>query len=333
MLTSCSCLFYAPAIMSPPSPEDPPAPAHLMPRHGLGIVLMLLGIALFSANDALGKWLVGTYSVSMLLLFRSIAALLLLAPFVHRDGGVRGVMAAPKLPLQFVRVGLSTAEIGCFYLAVRTLPLADVMTYYLAVPIYVAAMSTLILKESIDRQRWAAILAGFVGVIVVLNPSAAMLTPAAVVAIAGSLIFAVLMLVTRHLRGTRDSTLLAFSTTATLAAGAAGTPFTWVPPTLGDLALLALLGIVALLASLCVNRSLRFAPASVVVPYQYTMILWAALFGFLFFGDRPKANILIGAAIIIAAGLFIFLREQKTAKFGSGTPIAEEVGGSIGDQP
>ncbi|HWJ72634.1 MAG TPA: DMT family transporter [Kaistia sp.] len=299
----------------------------------LGILLMMLGIFLFSVNDALGKWLVGTYSVSMVLLFRSFAALVLLAPFIRRDGGLAGLRAAPKPLLQLTRVLLATIEVGCFYWAVRSLPLADVMTYYLAGPIYVAALSATVLKERIDRQRWIAILIGFVGVVFVLNPSAASLTPPALVAIAGSMIFSVLMIVTRQLRGTKDSTLLAFSTTAAMTAGAVTAPFAWVMPNLRDFALLSLVGIVALVASLCVNRSLKLAPASVVVPYQYTMILWAVLFGWLFFGDGLKWNVIVGAAIIVASGLFIFLREQRDARAKPGETVAEEVGQTMSAQP
>ncbi len=299
----------------------------------LGILLMVMGIFLYSVNDALGKWLVGTYSVSMVLLFRSMAALLLLVPFVRRDGGFAGLMAAPRPWLQVARVVLATIEVGCFYWAVRSLPLADVMTYYLASPIYVAALSATILKERIDGVRWLAILVGFVGVLFVLNPSAATLTPPALVAIAGSMIFSVLMILTRQLRGTKDSALLAFSTASALTAGAVTAPFAWVAPSLRDFGLLSLVGIVALIASLCVNRSLKLAPASVVVPYQYTMILWAVLFGWLFFGDGLQWNVLVGAAIIVASGLFIFLREQRDARARPGETVAEEVGQTMSAQP
>ena len=91
-------------------------------------------------------------------------------------------------------------------------------------------------------------------------------------------------------------------------------PFGWVTPTRARLALLALLGMVAMVAHVCVNRSLMLAPASTVVPYQYTTIVWAVLFGYLVFGDVPDVCMLTGAAIIIGAGLFIFLREQQLAR-------------------
>ena len=107
---------------------------------------------------------------------------------------------------------------------------------------------------------------------------------------------------------------MTIQTVAALAFGAALAPFGWVALTSRDLALLALLGMVALVAHVCVNRSLILAPASTVVPYQYTTIVWAVLFGYLVFGDVPDAFMLTGGAIIIGAGLFIFLREQRLAR-------------------
>lgn len=297
-----------------------------------GIGLMLLGILLFSINDALGKWLVGTYSVGAVLLFRSIAAILLLLPFIRRDGGLAGLRKAPRPGLQLLRVGLTTVEVAFFYWSVRYLPLADVMTFYLAGPIYVTAMSAVFLKEHVDRARWIAILVGFAGVVIVLQPSPATFSWPALIAITGSLFFAVLMIVTRQLRGSADSALLAFSTGGALAAGAVVAPFAWVTPSPLDFALLSLLGIVALFASLCVNRSLKLAPASVVVPYQYTMILWAVVFGYVFFDDEPELHVLAGAAIVMAAGLFILLRERRAAKTEA-NEVAEEVGSNLSAQP
>jgi drug/metabolite transporter (DMT)-like permease len=300
----------------------------------LGIALMVLGIFLYSVNDAMGKWLVDTYSVGMVLFVRSISALAILMPFLHRDGGLRPLLAAPRPGLQAFRVALGTIEVGFFYWAVSYLPLADVMTYYLAGPIYVAAMSAIFLKEKIDGARWAAILIGFIGVVIVLNPSMATLSWPALISIAGSMAYSVLMIVTRQLRGTPDSTLLVFSTGGAFVAGLVLLPIGWVTPTPRDLSLLALLGAVALFASFCVNRSLKLAPASVVVPYQYTMIVWAVVFGYWVFGDTPRINVLIGAAIIIVSGLFIFLREQRRSRdAGSSEILAEEVGSSAPTQP
>jgi drug/metabolite transporter (DMT)-like permease len=277
-----------------------------------GIALMLAGIFLFSVNDALGKWLVATYTVGQVLLIRSLAALVLLAPFIWRD--VKAFAAAPRWGLQLVRAALATIEVACFYWAVAYLPLADVMAYYLAGPIFVTAIAGTVLREPVGWRRWSAVVVGFLGVIVCLRPGVTALTWPALIALVGSFTFSLSMISTRYLRGTGGTVLVTTQTVAALAFGALIAPIGWVTPSPGDFALLALLGMVAMVSHVCVNRSLVLAPASVVVPYQYTTIVWAVLFGYLVFGDVPDAFMLTGAAIIIGAGLFIFLREQKLAR-------------------
>jgi drug/metabolite transporter (DMT)-like permease len=170
------------------------------------------------------------------------------------------------------------------------------------------------LGEPIGWRRWAAVLVGFLGVIVCLRPGTATLTWPALIALAGSFTFSLSMIATRYLRGTSDTVLVTTQTVGALAFGLVAAPFAWVAPSARDAALLALLGIVAMIAHVCVNRSLKLAPASVVVPYQYTTIIWAVLFGYLVFGDVPDRWMIAGAAIIIGAGLFIYLREQRLAR-------------------
>ncbi len=274
-----------------------------------GILLMLAGIFLFSVNDVLGKWLVATYTVWQVLLIRSIAALLVLAPFIWRAGW-EPFRTAPKPGLQLVRVIFSTLEVAGFYWAVIYLSLADVMTFYLAAPIYVTAVSALFLGEQVGWRRWSAVIVGFIGVIIALRPTTASWSAPALIALAGSVVFSFLMIVTRHLRGTADIVLVTGQTAMALVAGIVFSPFAWVAPTAIDAGLLALLGVVSMIAHVCVNRSLKLAPASVVVPYQYTLIIWAIVFGFFVFGDVPEIGMIVGAVIIIAAGLYIFVREQ-----------------------
>ena len=138
-----------------------------------GVGLMLLGCFVFSLNDTLGKWLVSTYSVGQLMLIRSMAAMLVLAPFLLQDGAWRDAVRAPKPGLQLLRVALSSSEVGLFYWAVSYLPLADVVTFYLAGPIFVTAFSALFLKERVGWRRWTAVIAGFGGVLIAMRPSAA----------------------------------------------------------------------------------------------------------------------------------------------------------------
>lgn len=298
---------------APTRPGPGQAPTALARASALGIGLMLLGVLLFSVNDVMGKWLVSTYSVWQLLLIRSAAALLLLAPFIWQAGRTL-FTTMPHPRLQLLRVALGSGEVALFYWSVVYLPLADAVTYYLAGPIYVTAVSALFLGERVGWRRWTAVLVGFAGVVIALNPSPATFTWPALIALAGSFTYAMLLVTTRYLRGTPDLALISTQVATTLVLGGVMAPFAWTAPTLRDVALLALLGIVAMGALSAINRSLKLAPASVVVPYQYTMILWAVLFGYLAFGDVPEWHVIIGSAIIVAAGLFIFWREQVRAR-------------------
>lgn len=288
----------------------------------VGIGLMLLGTFMFSVNDVMGKWLVATYSVGQVLLLRSVAALMILLPLMRRQNIPFRI--PPQSGLHAVRILLSTLEVACFYWAVTYLPLADVMTYYLAGPIYVAAFAVFWLGEKIDTPRIVAIGVGFIGVLIALRPSAATLSWPAMIALAGSMFYSLLMITTRKLRDTDDGTLVLGQILGSLIFGIIAVPFGWVTPGWLDLAGLFLLGIVAMAAHACVNRSLKIAPASIVAPYQYTLIIWAIVLGYLAFGDIVEFWTLVGAAVICTAGLVLLLLEREAARRGRTANDIEE---------
>jgi drug/metabolite transporter (DMT)-like permease len=277
-----------------------------------GIGLMLLAVFMFSFGDALGKFMVATYSVGQLLWLRACAALIVLLPMAWRRRAE--FMRLERPWLQLLRVTLSTLEVAAFFLATVYLPLADVITYYLACPIFVTALSAIVLRERVGWRRWSAVLIGFCGVLVALGPSSNTVSWPAVIALGGSMSFALLMLITRSLRATSDIVLASSQFIGTFLLGALLSPFGWVTPSLGSLGLFAAAGCISVAALLCVNRSLKLAPASVVVPYQYSMIVWAVMFGIAVFGDVPSMATIAGAAIIIGAGLYIFLRERDLGR-------------------
>ena len=136
----------------------------------------------------------------------------------------------------------------------------------------------------------------------------------AMIALGGSLAFSWLMLITRSLRATPDIVLASVQFLATLVFGLLVAPFGWVTPTWRDLGLFCAAGAISVAALLCVNRSLKLAPASTVVPYQYSMIVWAVMFGYIVFGDVPRVTTALGAVIIIGAGIYIFLRERELGR-------------------
>jgi len=276
----------------------------------LGVLLMLGGDFMFSLNDAMGKWLVVTLSVGQVMFVRSIGAFVVLGPLIARQG-TPGLFDVDRPWLQAARATLTALETALFYAAVYYLPLADVFSFYMAGPIYVAALSHLLLGERVGWRRWSAILVGFAGVLIMLEPSGEF-SLATLFAIAGSVLFAFTIILGRMLRTTSDTTLVTWQTICSLIVGVVimlvfgG----WQAPTRVEWTGMLLLGIVSCIAHLMIVRALKLAPAALLAPLHYTLILWAVVFGWLFFGDVPGPRILIGSAIIVLAGLFIFHRQK-----------------------
>jgi len=285
------------------------APAQQEAGHWRGILFMLLGTALFTFNDALGKWMVASVAVGQLLFIRSAAALAILLPMVHRAGW-RQVFLLEQPGRHAIRLALIVAEVACFYLAVRHLPLADVMAVSQATPLIVTVLAIPLLGETVGWRRGIAVAVGFGGVLLVLQPQAGVFTAPALIALAGSLAYALMMIATRKLRSTGALSLIVYHTLAVGAAGLLTLPWGWSPVGMLEIAYLALIGVVATLAHMSMNQALRLAPAAVVVPYTYTSLLWAILLGWLFFADLPTMPMLAGAGIIVASGLFVLHRER-----------------------
>ena len=274
-----------------------------------GILLMLAGDFMFALNDAMGKWLVASFSVGQVVLIRSIGAFIVLGPMIANQGTDK-LFRMERPLLQLLRVVATTVDTGMFYAAVVYLPLADVMSFYMAGPIYVAALSHLLLGEKVGWRRWLAILVGFCGVLVILKPSSAAFSLSSAFALIGSIAFAFAIILNRRLRGTSDTTLVTWQTIGTLIVGGVLAIGAWRTPSALDLGAMLLLGLVSCAAHLMITRALKLAPASTLAPLHYTLLLWAVVFGLVFFGDVPGPRILIGSAIVVFAGLFIFHRQK-----------------------
>lgn len=274
-----------------------------------GVLLMLLGDFMFTLNDTMGKWLVATFSVGQVLLVRSIGAFLVLGPMVVRAGPA-SLFRVERPGLQVLRVVLTTVETAIFYLGVMYLPLADFLSFYMAGPIYVTALSPFLLGEKVGWRRWTAVLVGFAGVLIILNPSPAAMSWPSLYAFAGSLLFGGIIVLGRMLRGTSDTTLVTWQTLGCLVLGAVLAVGAWTPPTPVDFVALLMLGIVACVAHMLITRALKMAPASTLAPLHYSLLLWGIVLGYLVFGDLPEPRVLVGAAVVTLAGLFILHRER-----------------------
>jgi S-adenosylmethionine uptake transporter len=274
-----------------------------------GILLMLAGDFLFALNDAMGKWLVASFSVGQVVLMRSIGAFFVLGPMIAHQGAAR-LFRMERVELQILRVVMVTLDTAFFYAAVVHMPLADVMSFYMAGPIYVAALSHLLLGEKVGWRRWLAILLGFCGVLIMLKPSSEAFSPSSGFAFVGSIAFAFAIILNRRLRGTSDTNLVTWQTIGAMVVGGVLTIGAWKTPSALDLSAMLLLGIVSCGGHLMITRALKLAPASTLAPLHYTLLLWAVVFGLVFFGDVPSLRILIGSGVVVLAGLFIFHRQK-----------------------
>jgi S-adenosylmethionine uptake transporter len=167
--------------------------------------------------------------------------------------------------------------------------------------------------EKVGRYRWSAVIVGFIGVIIALAPTSAAFSSGSLIALAGSIMFAISLVITRKQRDTHPLTLVASQFAGSGLIAAAFAPVAWVTPGMGDLSLLLLLGVGAAACFLMITRALALAPASLLAPFQYSAILWAAIFGWIIWHDVMTPRILLGNAILIASGLFVFYRERRLA--------------------
>jgi drug/metabolite transporter (DMT)-like permease len=278
-----------------------------------GIGLALLSVALFGTNNAAMKVLILKYPVTEVLALRSTLSLLLLVPML-RVADFRAAWRASPPALHLLRMTMSGLEMFCFFAAVSVLPLADASTLYLATPIYVTAMAPLLLGERVGWRRWVAVVVGFCGVVVALRPSSQAISAPAMIATTGALMYAVVVITTRKLRGAATTVLIATQVLAALIVslivavavpGGAWTLLSW-----RDAGLMLCIALMSVSGYAALNRSLRIAPVSVLAPFQYTSLVWAAVLGFLVFAEVPADATLLGGAMIIGAGLFILFRER-----------------------
>ena len=274
-----------------------------------GVVFYLLAIFFFALNDALGKWLVADYAVGQLLALRAVGAAIVLAPMAWRLKV--DLTDTRQLLLQIARVLFMAVDTYCFYYATRTMPLADVMTFYMAAPIIITALSAALLGEEVEPLRWGAVAIGFVGVVIALKPSAAILSTASPLALLGAVMYGLGQTTTRALRGVHWLHLVVWQFGGAGLIGAATLPFAFVAPGPFDLLLMFLLGVVAMVCFVFMTKALALTPASVLAPFQYTAILWATALGWLVWRDGLSLAVAAGNALIIASGLVVLSAERR----------------------
>ncbi|HMO06362.1 MAG TPA: DMT family transporter [Paracoccaceae bacterium] len=280
-----------------------------------GIALMVATMLVFAMQDGLSRHLAGEYNVLMVVMVRYwFFALFVLAVAARAPGGLRAAVATRRLGVQVGRGVLLAAEICVMVLAFVQLGLVEAHAVFACYPLLVAALSGPVLGERVGWRRWTAIGIGFVGIMVILQPGVAVFSPWALVALLAAAMFAVYSLLTRWV-GRDDAASVSFFWT-----GVAGCVFMtlvgvwfWEPMAPADWGLMAALCCTGVLGHWLLIRAYEVAEASAVQPFAYLQLVFASAIGIAVFGDVLRANVALGGAIVVAAGLFTLWRQRVRA--------------------
>jgi drug/metabolite transporter (DMT)-like permease len=276
-----------------------------------GMLLMVLGVLLLTINDAVTKHLVLSYPVGQVICLRQAATLLVLIPYVMLATGW-GALRVVNWPGQLTRGMLFIAGSVCIVLSLELLPLAMVITILFTTPIFVAAFSAPVLGERVGPHRWVAVIGGFAGVLIVMQPGAATFQWALLLPVAAAFINAFRDVLTRFLSRTETSIAILFwSNLALMAGGAATAPFGWEPVSSGAALWFVVAGVSNGAAHFFIIEALRAGEASAVAPVRYTALIWAALLGFVVWGEVPGLWLWAGAAVIVASSLYMIRAERR----------------------
>jgi len=275
----------------------------------LGIVLMVAGVFMFASGEVLVKRLTADYHVVQIVWARYLfhAVLFLM---IFSGTGIRRQIATTRPVLQFTRSVLLLAATGCFFTALKFLPLADAVAINFVAPLLVTAFSIPILGERVGLHRWSAILVGFIGVLVIIRPGMESMHWAAVLPLGTALCYSLYQILTRIASRTEDARTSLFWTSAVGALlTSAVVPFFWQAPDLAGWAQMAGTGLIFGFGHYLLITGFGMAPASIMAPFNYTQIIWAAAFGLIFFDQFPDAPAITGALVVIASGLYVWRRE------------------------
>lgn len=293
------------ALIAPlPVPVSIPSPRADNPvRRGVG--WMMLCLFLFALMDVLQKELVAHYPAMEVMFFRSLFSLVPLAVVLVRTGGW-GALATRRPCGHLLRSIVGALSVAGFIHAFGGLPFADVYAISFAGPLFVTALSAPLLGEAVRARQWVAVGVGFLGVLVMLNPGAGLLSGTALLCVAATSFGALASICVRRLSRTETNVSIVFYfTLACGVLGGVGMIPDFVMPDARGLALMAGAGLLSTVAQLAMTQAYRLAPAAVVAPFSYSSMLWAVMFGALLFGEMPGLATLVGTVIVMGSGLYL----------------------------
>ncbi len=277
-----------------------------------GIAYMALGVFLMTGMDVAAKWLLDTYSLSQLVFLRCAVSMLVIGIFILIRGTGRALYTHRPGWHLLRSIMMSLATFSFFY-ALHLMPLANVVIIAFAAPVIVTALSGPFLGERVGVWRWSAVVVGFIGVIIVVRPAPGLIGSGALPAVFATFMWAGLSLTARKLSASESTTALSlYLFPLPMLIGAFGSIDSWVAPTGQAWLLFVICGTFGGFAFIAINAAFRWAPAAVIVPFEYTGLIWAIAAGMLIWQELPDVATLVGAAIIVSSGLVILYRETRS---------------------
>ena len=276
-----------------------------------GLVTMLAATLVFSATNTLTKHISFLYPAPQILWVR-YALFFLYSLILTLRSNSANPFISNVLWLQIFRSTVLCIEIIIFIVAVRYLPLAKIQTISSLGPMLTAVLSVFIIGEKLSSQRWIAILAGFIGLMIIIRPGFSDFDIMSILPVFGISLYALYQVLTRIVTryDSNETTVLYTGFIGLIIMSAIG-PFFWIPFDLQGFSLIFLLASMGLIGHIFLIKALTLSPASVLQPLNYLMIVWVTIFGILFFNEIPSIYTVIGAIFIISSGLYTFYIENK----------------------
>lgn len=289
------------------------APGAQTQHNGLGISLRVAAMFCMAGLAALVKWCAGRgVPVLEIIFFRNAFAFVPVLIYVARTTGF-SVLRTKRPGGHLTRSMIGLTAMVCGFTAVGILPLTQSTALSFSSPLFMTALSALVLKEPVGVHRWVAVGIGLLGVLIMVHPDPGKFAGLGVIlALVSAVAAAGAMIAIREIGATEPGpTIVFYFTLAGAALGLASLPFGWVFPDLATLGLLIVAGLIGGVGQLLLTEALRRSPVAVVAPFDYTQLVWASLIGFFVWDEKPQLLTLVGALVVAASGVYILLRETR----------------------
>lgn len=287
---------------------------NLQNRAVLGVLLMIAGLALYPLTDAFVKQLMGTYSVPQTTFLRALTRLVPLFFAVLTQGGIQKVLGTQHPARHAIRLAVNLAYTYSFMYAISQGSLTTVYTLSYTSPFFMILLSAILLKESVGKEKWAAVGVGMIGVAVAMRPGSSVLEVAAVLVLFGTFLGALNKILMRRLAETEHSLAIAIYPNVVMVL--ATLPFllkTWQPMPWQDWAFFSVVGILTATGQYAIAQALRFAQASTLAPIDYSTFFWVVMLDFFWWGKTVDIYTIAGAAIIVGSNLYILYCTRRDA--------------------